>query len=504
MGTLNNRFQYVWYGTCTEHDTQGCKPYKFSQNLIQLKSVVESISTFGPGPLNSAEFFKPDTEDGTLESLECGVMYSIVLKPGKVFTLPGLTPAGTETIKSGENSFPSAISFTCENVYEPTPTPTPFACIPLTAEYEKVKITSGGHQELINGVFQGFVGFQSSDIIGMDMTWFVSALATTVKVKVPSLGTESEIILSGLGPKSQGGELYLLRGPACFRGPFQLVGGNWEVTMQLINGELPTPTPVLDPTPTPAPVCLCAPGNYTNITSSGSDFISDGHQFVTFPVGSVISYDESTLVSALAATVSFTLPNGVASGIIVFANKKPGNNTTFYLKVGNTCYSATTSSSQSSGSFVLSVYKTLSSDCGDDNPLPTPTPTPAQPEPTPTPVSSGDCCPDSHASFTTVGGVGLQFHEYTPPGANATTLLTWQGFDNGGKLCVDLTLTSGWSENSFESAKGVFLNSASGMQIGMLRKLLKNGNDRGDIYYTDINNKCWTGEYGDADIVVLT
>ena len=40
-------------------------------------------------------------------------MYCISLRPGKSLNIPGLTAAGSETIKVGENQLASKISFTC-------------------------------------------------------------------------------------------------------------------------------------------------------------------------------------------------------------------------------------------------------------------------------------------------------------------------------------------------------------------------------------------------------
>ena len=57
MGQLTNKFNYAWYGTCDEHSADGCKPYIFDDNLINLKSSVEVISTYNKGTLNTVNFF---------------------------------------------------------------------------------------------------------------------------------------------------------------------------------------------------------------------------------------------------------------------------------------------------------------------------------------------------------------------------------------------------------------------------------------------------------------
>ena len=52
MGQLNNRFQYVWYGTCGEHGSEGCKPFVFSERLNELLDV-EMISAFTKNNANN-------------------------------------------------------------------------------------------------------------------------------------------------------------------------------------------------------------------------------------------------------------------------------------------------------------------------------------------------------------------------------------------------------------------------------------------------------------------
>ena len=156
----------------------------------------------------------------------------------------------------------------------------------------------------------------------------------------------------------------------------------------------PTPTPI-KPTPTPEPVsadCNCGDENTTNVTIAGAMVPSNSHQFAGFPLGSVVSYNSATLeTKGIACTIELKFPNGVDAGLIVLNGKEP-NNTTFSLKYGNICYSATTSSSNKTSEgweLELSVSKTLSNECGDDKELPTPkpiddpTPTPIQPTPTP-------------------------------------------------------------------------------------------------------------------------
>ena len=138
MGTLNNRFQYVWYGDCSEEEN--CRPYIFSENPSALTDAVEMISTFTmDGSNNSVKYYKPESDEGDLDRMNCGAMYCIVLKTGKSISIPGAVPAGTDTIKQGENTFPAAISFTCSDVYEATPTPREFKSSPDAFTNNEIK-----------------------------------------------------------------------------------------------------------------------------------------------------------------------------------------------------------------------------------------------------------------------------------------------------------------------------------------------------------------------------
>lgn len=384
MGQLENKFNYAWYGTCGEHNSEGCKPYVFADDLIQLKDSVELISTFGLGTSNTLEYFRPLDESGNLETLECGAMYSIVLKTGKSFNLSGLTPAGSNTIKLGESQLPAAISFTCEDVYEATPTPTPFACIPETSEFTGIVVTSNTSMDVqINGSWNTFIGFQIDDIVGLDTSWLVSSTFTAVDVIFPD-ETSSMIQLTGFAPKSDGGEFYLQRGMSCFRGAFESIGLIWQVKLELINGTMPTPPPVVQ---TPTPV----------------------------------------------------------------------------------------------------------------DPVATPTPVPVVVTPTPVP-STGECCPSSFTSANTDGTSAVS--SFVGTWNNATqTLATYQGFESGGRLCIDFS-PSGASYNEFAVTRMVYLNNTTGSPVGTVKKFLSNSD--ATFYYVDANNQCWSGEYTSETNLVLT
>ena len=386
----------------------------------------------------------------------------------------------------------------------PHPTPTPVDCKCAPAHF--TTIDSDG-PDFANG--HTHAGFDNAEI-SYDETTLSNALASTISLSYPNSSLAGIVALGGKAPNNT--TFHVKYGNTCYSATATSSNGSdgdWDLTMSVSQNlsdgcgddkDLPTPTPAPHPTPTPVD-CKCAPAHFTTIDSDGPDF-ANGHTHAGFD-NAEISYDETTLSNALASTISLSYPNSSLAGIVALGGKAP-NNTTFHVKYGNTCYSATaTSSNGSDGDWdlTMSVSQNLSDGCGDDKDLPTPTPAP-DPTPTPTPAtdSSSGCCPsETHSSFVTSGGGGLQVYEYTPPGANATTLLTWQGFDNGGKLCVDLTLTSGWSENSFESTKPVYLDSNPSLQVGTIRKLLKNGNEHGDIYYIDSNNMCHHAVYDDFE-----
>ena len=222
MGTLNNRFQYVWYGTCGEQEK--CKPYIFKENPAQLTDAVEMISSFTTtGANNSPLFYKPEEDEGDLTSMECGGMYCISLRPGKSLSIPGLTAAGSETIKVGENQLASKISFTCAGVFDATPSPSLVECIPDS--FTDFKITSPNQLVSILGADQRFIFFSTNDKIGIDESFFTSGLGTQIDVKFPN-GVTSQIILTGVQPKQSGGMFYVDRGTGCYGGEYASAGGS--------------------------------------------------------------------------------------------------------------------------------------------------------------------------------------------------------------------------------------------------------------------------------------
>jgi len=499
MGQLTNKFNYAWYGTCDEHSAEGCKPYIFDDNLINLKSSVEMISTYNKGTLNTSEFFRPDDETGTLKSFECGAMYSIVLKTGKKFILPGLTPAGSNTIKLGENQLPSKISFDCENLYEPTPTPSPFDCIPENSEYTSVVITtSTSMQIMINGAFHTFEKFSSGDVVGLDMSFFKSGISGYIVVENSVTSETSVITLTGLEPKEDGGALYLKRGETCYRGQYKREqSGIYRVVLELINGVVPTPVP--QPTPTPKNVdCNCVDDSLSSvIITSQSGVESDNNNFVNFPVGSVVSYDSSTFSPSSTSIILVKYAGQTLESSIEITAKKPSNSTVIHVKIGNQCLSGATVAKSGYYEVVLNVTKVLDSDCGDNTTFPTPTPqlaptpTPVQPTPTPKPTPT-ECCSDVSEQITT-SGVSDAIDIKKDIQGSETSVFEYRGFENGGKLCVDLTIDSSSSNDFFKTTKLVFLNNDAGSPVGSVKKTLDNG-DRNEVSYVDVSGNCWTGE----------
>mgnify|MGYP001316741227 CR=1 FL=1 len=506
MGTLNNRFQYVWYGTCGEQEK--CKPYIFKENPAQLTDAVEMISSFTTtGANNSPLFYKPEEDEGDLASLECGGMYCISLRPGKSLNIPGLTAAGSETIKVGENQLASKISFTCAGVFDATPSPSFVECIPDS--FTDFKITSPNQLVSILGADQRFIFFSTNDKIGIDESFFTSALGTQIDIKFPN-GVTSQVILTGVQPKQAGGMFYVDRGTGCYGGEYAKESSDtWVVNLKLLSGEDSEPEPQPTPTPEPSIDCNCAPSNFTKVDITGSQVSSGGNMFAGFATGSDVSYNPSTLkTEGIACTIDLSFPNGTTLGMIVLNNKVP-DNTQFYVKRGNVCYTATATSSNkgSDGNWSLTtvVSKNLSTACGDSEevptpkPVPTPTPKP-QPTPTPKPQQSGECCPETTNSYDTNGEFDATQIKMTLPGDSlSTTVADYKGWANGGKLCIDMSNMGDAQDNSTASTERYYILPglpSGSIPTGTLARQYNNGNNT--FYYTDPSGNCYSAEYGDA------
>ena len=128
-------------------------------------------------------------------------------------------------------------------------------------------------------------------------------------------------------------------------------------------------------------------------------------------------------------------------------------------------------------------------------------------EPSPTPSPSGnsfECCGLNYEQLTTYGDANEIIHEADVDNSGKQiSLLKYQGFDPNGILCLDLSLTDGWSESSMESAKLVYMETAeTGSPFGTLTKNLVNGRDI--FNYIDANGVCYEGNYADSPIVLNT
>ena len=263
MGQLNNRFHHVWYGTCGEHGSEGCKPFIFSENPTVLQNV-EMISAFTNTTNNSLKFFKPATNEGDLTSMECGGMYSIVLRDHtQNLQIDGVTPAGSGTTQNSDGTgLAVKVSFTCDDVYvEPTPTPTPLVCIPETAEIAKAVSTSIDQTFNFAGNIFRLRNLQNCEV-GIDISNLTSSTEGNMRLLIPSQNYIGLVDISGAKPKSDTHFIYLKRGDACYRGEVndsKIINNIWNIPMELIFGEepvvpTPTPKPPTPPTPTPTPV----------------------------------------------------------------------------------------------------------------------------------------------------------------------------------------------------------------------------------------------------------
>ena len=122
-------------------------------------------------------------------------------------------------------------------------------------------------------------------------------------------------------------------------------------------------------TPTPEPDCGCGPDALTKLTpGSGPTRPGDGHTYGNFGNEVELSYDASSLVNGFVSQIKFKDPSGTPFGLIVLAGKKP-NNTKFYIRDGELCYSAVAepSSSKTTWELTLSTEATLPSGCANDS-----------------------------------------------------------------------------------------------------------------------------------------
>jgi hypothetical protein len=98
-------------------------------------------------------------------------------------------------------------------VYDATPSPTTPQCIPDS--FTDIRITSANQLVSINGINQRFIFFAVNDLVGIDGSFLSSAIASDVRIKFPN-GVTSQIILTGLKPKEEGGMFYVDRGTGCY------------------------------------------------------------------------------------------------------------------------------------------------------------------------------------------------------------------------------------------------------------------------------------------------
>ena len=380
---LKKRFQYAWYGQCGTDEQ--CQPYVFANNLTDLKQSVEMISSFTTGSNNSVDFFKPDTEEGSLKQLNCGAMYSIVLKSGAEISIDHLVPAGSETRNSGGE--PAKVSFTCAEV--PTPSPTPFICIPETLT--PISVDSITTVVQIRGFPQQFINFQSGDNLGIDLENLEDFVGIPFNVTVNIPGQTTAFIgLNSVTPTSDSNKnLYLSRGDACYAGSFEKDDDTWFVNMELISGEASTPTPKTtptptktpqeveeDPTPTPTPTpkaqSPCCPDAHTQINANGQPTGDNLQDMVTIEhnlgdkttvlaeflstndqIGAILctdlSFDQSQPPNENTSNVQSLIKFESASNNPVGSFRKilnNGSDTIFYIDVNGVCWTGTYVSGQ--------------------------------------------------------------------------------------------------------------------------------------------------------------
>ena len=231
-----------------------------------------------------------------------------------------------------------------------------------------------------------------------------------------------------------------------------------------------------------------------------------------FAVGTEVSYDPSTLTTDGASfhQVTLKLPDGQELGFLVMQTVKP-NNTSFYVRRGATCYTATATPGNANGDaweLSMVVSKNLSSEC-DDGGIVEPTPTPVEPtptpvEPTPTPVQPTECCPSASMEFDTIGGSDATLHEIDEFNTGKPVgVLRYQGFDVGGKLCVDMSFESPMEVDGQALQVLLAKPDSPTSAVAAVTKMLQN--DKNIIFYTDPQQNCYTADIsasGDGTIVM--
>ena len=217
MGTINNRFQYVWYGTCEQEE---CSDFIFADNMDLLQGNVESISGFNVTG-DGLETFIVGSSDplGPFNRMRCGTMYAIVLEPtstaaGSEVTIPNMEAAGTES-RDVAGGLPYKVSFDCSTVHqEPTPTPTPtlLSCVPST--HSEITITGAFYQEGNHSFFN----FGTGDKVGLNYSEFVAGLKVDIILRIAGVEGESWFTLTDLELTGANTTIYWLLGQACYRG----------------------------------------------------------------------------------------------------------------------------------------------------------------------------------------------------------------------------------------------------------------------------------------------
>jgi hypothetical protein len=236
MGTLKDRFQYVWYGTCHD-DHKPCRDLEFSDLSLADLSKIDSVST-----LDDTGFVKYDPSSSSSSSLDrfaCGKMYLVTLNHSAV------TSGGVELPNALASSSMSklqkyGISTTCNTTATPTPTPTPtpVACIP-TSDFTTVPHHVG--TQPVEGI--GTLAFGDAGNFGFNPADFPDkqGLPRLYKIKdpdgfqvvsitadaYPNPGTEPMVYFDCTSSHCDG---------KCYGGKLKLIADseNWEANLSLL------------------------------------------------------------------------------------------------------------------------------------------------------------------------------------------------------------------------------------------------------------------------------
>jgi hypothetical protein len=440
-----------WYGECGGDECQDI-------NLSVYKTHVAGVFQWDTnGVLKGWSKNLPDSWAQPFTKLECGKLYYLVILPGtSSFTIPNFVVSSFETVDAGR------LASSCEA------TPTPLTCTCAPEDFIATTISSN-HHTFADHIFGGFA--TGTEVSFNDSTLADEGIAWTVRLNFPGGTSAGFIVFQQKKPDNT--QFFVKHGITCYTATAtssNADGESWELTMssseQLPSTcgediELPTPTPERTPTPVPD----TTPPTATISGAPTSAIYPDTH--VSLNVGGT----DVTHWKVLEATGQWSAEFPVTGSAEITGTYAIGTHTE---KVVGRDAAGNWQTESNATTVTFQVIAEVPS----------------------------ECCPSPQTRADTVGGVTLQevFHTYSS--GMQVAILKYQGFDSGGTLCADLTLTDGWTEEGTELTKYVLLPGSSD-PIGTIAKTLKNGTDKNTFYYIDSQGTCYVGDYNDDSPIEL-